>query len=248
MSTNKDKLGITGISRRTFFKGGAAITGIAVANTFSIASAASADPKASDKSRKPVSIAAKDIKETTTTDVVIIGDGLAGLCAAIAARDAGANVTILEKNTRPAARGVHITAFGTKYQKEHNIDVNYRQVIRELIRWAQGRVKEDLLWQFAEKCGNSFEWFAGMLEEKGLKVGIWDDYYKGPDYTEYAVTHIVYDPKTNKRGNNIFIGILEDIAKSKGVNVIYKAPAVQLVRKSGGPVTGVIAGTAGNYK
>lgn len=247
MSTSKDKLGLNGISRRTFFKGGAAtLTGIAIANTIPMASAATADPKGAVS--KPVNIPANQIKETVTSDVVIIGDGLTGLCAAIAARDAGASVTIIEKNKRAAARGMHITGFDTKYQREHNITADYRQIIRELIRWAQGRVKEDLLWMFAEKCGDSFNWFGEMLEEKGLKIGIWDEYYKGPDYTEYPVTHIVYDPKTNKKGNLIFIDVLEKIAKDKGVNIVYQTPAVQILRKDGGAVTGVIAGAAGNYK
>jgi succinate dehydrogenase/fumarate reductase flavoprotein subunit len=48
-------------------------------------------------------------------------------------------------------------------------------------------------------------------------------------------------------GNVVLVPALEAAAKEKGVRFDYGMPAVQLVRDGEGPVTGVIAGTPGEY-
>jgi fumarate reductase flavoprotein subunit len=187
---------------------------------------------------------------------MVIGVGLAGTCAALAAQEAGAKVTMIDKNDVWAARGGHITAFGTKLQQQMGIEVDYRQVIRRWVYWAQGRCKEDLLWLFAEKSGACFDWVVDMVEPRGLKVALWDGYFKGPDYTEYPVTHFFYQDGTDfiyqdgvieGAGNGVLLPILEEIIKERGIEIHYKTPAVQIIREGNGPVTGLIAGEAGNY-
>lgn len=242
-----------GITRRGFFKGSAlAITGAAVSGAIPSlvkdVAAQSQAPANPSWMKAPAPIPAKDIKETINADLVIVGDGLTGLCAALAAKEAGLNPVIIEKNKVCGARGGHITGFDTKYQKALNLAPDNRQIIRELVRWAQGRVNEDLLWMFAHKSGACFDWAAEMAEAKGLKVGIWSEFYKGPDYTEYPVTHVFEDPKTGDRGNSPFVKALEATAKEKGIKIYYETPAAQLIRKGNGPVTGVIAGKPGAYK
>lgn len=239
-----------GLTRRTFFKGAAA-TGVAAAGVLPSMvqgqiNSANAE-KAWSWKTPPVPIAASEIKHTVDTDIVVIGAGLAGMCAALSAKEAGASPIIIEKNPGFAARGMHITGFKTKWQQEKNINLNYRQINRELIRWAQGRVNEDLIHLFAQKSGACFDWVADMATSKGLIVGLWDDYYKGPDYTEYPVTHIFRDPQTNVSGNIPLLKALEETAKERGIEIRYRTKAAQLVKDSSGKVTGVIAGTPGEY-
>ena len=69
---------------------------------------------------------------------------------------------------------------------------DYNNVVRRWINWAQGRVKEPLLWEFAHKSGACFDWLYDLATKKNLEALLWDGYYKGPDYTEYPVTHIFY--------------------------------------------------------
>ncbi len=248
MDFTKD--GDNGFTRRDFFKGSAlTLTGIAAA---SVLPAEAQAPKADVEktwswSKKPAPIPAEEIKKKLDADVVIIGAGISGLCAAISAREAGATVTVVDKNPGFAARGAHITGFGTKLQKKMNVSSDYRQIVRELVRWAQGRANEDLLHLFAQKCGGSLDWLIDLVTAKGLSVNLWDDYYRGPDYQEYPVTHIFFDPKTGVAGNGALMPVIEAIAKEKGVNIMYKTPAVRLLRQGSGPVTGVIAGTEKNY-
>lgn len=256
-----------GISRRRFIQGTAiSAAGIAAAGYLAgcapkeketpVTESEAGGGKQWSWETKPAPIPAAEIKKTIETEVLVIGAGLAGTVAALSADEAGASVIIIDKNEVPAARGGHITACGTRFQKEHSINVDYRQVIRRLIYWAQGRVKEDLIWLFTEKSGSCFDWVYDQVADKGLKVAIWDGYFKGPDYTEYPVTHFYYKDGSNfiyqngvieGAGNVVLIEALEEVINEKGIQIDYKTPAVQLVRDGDGPVTGVIAGEKGSY-
>ena len=43
-------------------------------------------------------------------------------------------------------------------------------VVRRWINWAQGRVKEPLLWEFAHKSGACFDWLYDLATKKGLEA------------------------------------------------------------------------------
>jgi len=258
-------------SRAAFLKGaGVAMIGIAAGSVLpaSASEMASSDKTSRDSAdaargckqwsweTKPVSIPASEIKKTISTDVLVIGAGLAGFCAALSAREAGAKTTIIDKNATFACRGGHITAFKSKVQDQMGIDCDYREIIRRWVEWAQGKVNEDLLWKFAHKSGGSMNWLIDMVEPRGLKTALWDGYYKGPNYTEMPVTHFFYKEGTNfvytngiveGAGNPVLLPVLETISRERGVQIDYKTKAVQFVREGKGPVTAVIAGSKGNY-
>lgn len=258
-----------GLSRRDFFKGSAfAAVGVATGGilagcgtpaaqtTTTQAPAAESGGKKWSWETKPAAIPASEIKKTIDTDVLVIGAGLAGTVATLSAHEAGAKVILIDKNETTAARGGHITAFNSKLQQEMGIKVDYRQVVRRWIYWAQGRCKEEMLWLFAHKSGACYDWVMDMVQPRGLKSALWDGYFKGPDYTEYPVTHFFYKEGTNfvytngnveGAGNAVLLPELESIIKEKGIEIHYKTPAVQLIREGNGPVKGVIAGTKGSY-
>jgi fumarate reductase flavoprotein subunit len=72
----------------------------------------------------PPSIPARDIKETITADVVVIGAGIAGMTAAVSAAEAGAKVVLLEKGPGYNFRGLHNAAIAGRLQKEAGIEVD----------------------------------------------------------------------------------------------------------------------------
>jgi succinate dehydrogenase/fumarate reductase flavoprotein subunit len=198
--------------------------------------------------KTPSPIPEREIKKIIDTDIVIIGAGLAGMCTALSAKEAGAKPIIIEKNGNFSARGSHNTAFGSKVQQRLGIEINYRKVIRDWIAWAQGRVNEDLLWLFARKSGACMDWLIDIAKAGGMSVGIWDGYYKGPEYTEYPVTHIFYVPgKPDDSWNYGLAKVLERTVKSRGIELHYNTPAARLIREGNGPVTGVITGQPGDY-
>jgi hypothetical protein len=88
-STDRDRSGAPSVSRRAFLSTGAAS---AVALT---GAAKEAEAQASPQ-----------IKWDRSADVVIIGAGVSGLAAAIAARDAGASVISVDRNFDIGGRGI----------------------------------------------------------------------------------------------------------------------------------------------
>lgn len=180
-------------------------------------------------------------KTTVDTDVIVVGAGLAGMCAGVSAAEAGAKVIVLEKFKRPGARGGHITAFGSDFQDKNNItkDIPANQIARELIRWGQGRIDESLLRLFIEKSGSCMDWLEKTVASKGLVNGQWFQGFKGPDYYEYPVSHLFKD-KNGTPGNVPLVNALVQIAKEKGVEVIFRTRVLKIL-KEGNKAVGVIA-------
>jgi len=187
------------------------------------------------------------VKETVETDIIVVGAGLAGMCAAVSAAEAGAKVIVLEKYKKPGARGGHITAFGSKFQEKNGIvkDIPARQIVKELERWGQGRVDENILRLFVEKSGACMDWLEDTLTPKGFINGQWFEGCKDPYYYEYPVTHLFRD-KNGVPGTAPMVDALVEIAKEKGAEVIFEARALKLV-KDGKKVTAVIAKTKKGY-
>ena len=249
------------LSRRGFLKGTLATAGVALAGASHAGDipAEWAKPKCSNWSwEKPMEkIPADQIKKTVDTDVVVIGAGLAGFSAALSAAEEGAKVVVVEKTRSWSARGGHITAFGSKVQKSMKVNVDAAEIVRRLIAWGQGRMDERLLWMFAKKCGACMDWAVDLAAKNDVKVTLWEGYYKGPTYTEFPVTHFFYNKDVSLDytygnstgiGNVVLMPCFEKELKAKGVNIMYRTPAVQLIReKNNGRVTGLIVGRRGNY-
>ena len=214
----------------------------------------------------PEAISADKIANTEDCDVLVIGAGLGGCCATIAALEEGAKKVItIDKNPETVvARGVHIAGFHTKVQQglvDQGLleEPNYNNVVRRWINWAQGRVKEPLLWEFAHKSGACFDWLYDLATKKGLEELLWDGYYKVPDYTEYPVTHIFYQADKYEEtvnftfyqgsgvgdvyGNAVLVPALYETIAAMGGEIRWETKSEQLVRDGDGPVTGAVVST-----
>jgi fumarate reductase flavoprotein subunit len=261
MST--DDKSVKGFSRRTFIKGAAlGAAGIAAGGVLAGCGGteeptnSAETPSPTDNTTGPSFLTAPDpipdseITETVDADVVIVGAGLAGLCAAVSAAESGAKTVVIEKRETFTARGMHNAAVGSRLQKDLGVEIDKVQAVRDLIRWSGSRVKEELHWLFVNKSGECMDWLMDLTEAAGLETVLWASNYKGPDYFEYPVTHMfVGGPNESKFAYNVDVAAaLEQKAKDLGADVYYNTPAAQLIRKDNKDrVTGVIAGSEDNY-
>lgn len=256
-------------SRRDFFKLSAIGTGVVALSATGVGSSLNAAEKDADldkaiaqpfitergvaPSKNPAypntlpKVDSTQVKESVLTDIVVVGAGLAGMCAAVSAAEVGAKVIVLEKYKKPGARGGHITAFGSNFQDKNGItkDIHPRQIAKELERWGQGRVDENLLRLFIEKSGACMDWLDDTLKTKGFQNGQWFEGSKDPYYYEHPVTHMFRD-KNGVPGNAPMVDALVEIAKEKGVEIVFEARALKLV-KDGKKVIAVIAKTTKGY-
>jgi fumarate reductase flavoprotein subunit len=249
---DKKAMDKTKLGRRGFLKG-AVTSGVAgiVASSPLIAAEKDAVPLKSGKMPweiVPAPIPACEIRNTVTTDVVVVGVGIAGIVTALSAAEGGAKVIVVEKGKTFAARGFDIAAVDSRLQKKLGIKIDVPAAIRALIKNCDNQIKEELYWLWVRLSGKALDWLLDQIEPAGMYAKMSAAHYQGPTYFEYPVTHHILGGPHEKDGAFIdAIGIMEKNAKARGVDFRYRTPGVRLIREGKGPVTGVITGTAGNY-
>ena len=195
----------------------------------------------------PVSIPSSNIKKYINAEVVVVGAGIAGLSAALAAAEVGARTILLEKMTTVQARG-HDNAFiGSRLQDKLGIKIDKDEIIRNLMKYGANKPDQKLIRMWAEGSGKTADWLLDMTDAAGIEVFI--NHYPPPpafnnateNYPQYSVTHHCHNERL------IAKCLLDNVLK-KGVVTSFRTRAKQLLRKKSGRVTGVIAqNAAGEY-
>src|SRR3984957_14085972 len=112
-------------------------------------------------------------------DVVVVGAGAAGLCAAVSAAEAGASVLVAEASD--AAGGASqfsaglIMAAGTRVQRERGIEDSPEALLFEYLAFNRWSVETGVARRLAEEAGPTVEWLA----DHG--AGVSDIYFSGDD-------------------------------------------------------------------
>src|SRR5579864_2641849 len=107
---------------------------------------------------------AKDRKCNTQVPLLVVGAGAAGLCAALAAKEAGADVVVVERDAVPtgstALSAGLIPAAGTRFQRARGIDDSARQFADDIQRKAKGEADPVLAEAVAREAAPLVEWLA----------------------------------------------------------------------------------------
>ena len=198
-------------------------------------------PKASFEVPPPP-IPAKDIRETITADVVVLGAGISGLTAALSAAEAGAKTILLEKSPTFQQRGLHNAALASRMQKKAGIKIDRDQVISTIMEWGAYRTNQRVVTLWADNCDRVMDWLLDMAEAAKIEV-VLDPTTKPWYFPNYPTIH-VFMPKWQET----LAEMLQSNARTKGVDIRFKTPAVRLLREGKGRVSSVIAQTSqGGY-
>jgi fumarate reductase flavoprotein subunit len=108
------------------------------------------------------------IKEPITpefeVDIAIVGSGACGLCAALAASEAGAQVLVLERDRRSTGSTALSTglipAAGTALQREMGIEDDAETFAADIMGKAKGQTDEAMARRIAEASGPTVDWLA----------------------------------------------------------------------------------------
>ena len=194
----------------------------------------------------PHPIPESDIKEAITSEVVVVGGGLAGLSAALSAAEDGAKVLLIEKTAKYQARGYENAFIGSRLQKRLGIEIDRDKVILDLVKYGVNKPDQRLIRMWAEGSGATADWLMDMTDTAGLKVVMHQ--FPPPHafnnaneyYPQYLVTHRYEDERFVAK-------CLMDNALKKGVIIRFRTRAEQLLRKGKGRVTGVMARNKEGY-
>ncbi len=245
------------LSRREFLKGAgvsvAALAGSSVL-TGCKPKAAPAEGEATDTpaaggtysfETPPEPIADKDITETVTADVVVVGAGDAGLAATLAAAEAGASVILLEKSASFNSRGFGNGALDTKYHKEQGIELDKGAIVNDLVEFAGAKVDQAKIELWADHSGEVYDHLIDLATEAELPIMLFP---AGQDpearYFEYP-TCLVFGSTMQQAD---LLSVVEAEAIKQGADIRYEMTAQQLVQEDDGTVSGVIVtNAAGEY-
>jgi fumarate reductase flavoprotein subunit len=205
----------------------------------------------------PAPIPNNKIKNTVNADVVVVGCGLAGMCAAISAAESGAKVTLLEKLDRPQTRGLELGAVGSKLQKSIGNNMDPEEITNELMRWSGWRGDQRVIKQWVDHSGEVSDWMVNLAASMGFKAmppSIEGQIEKGAPFKTYPTNSIIFIPDNRVQMSKEEVpsqATLRHILKTRmselKVGIYYNTPGAQLIREGESKVTGIIGGEKDNY-
>lgn len=169
--------------------------------------------------------------ENITTDVVVIGGGGAGLSAAIAAKEKGANVVLVEKmlmlggNTNYATAGIN--AANTKLQKKLGIEDNAELFYNDTMKGGKNVNNPELVKKLTTDSANIIDW----LTERGADLS--EVVFTGGQSAKRT-----HRPAGGQAVGPVIVDALAETAEKDGIDVRTESEVTKLI-KTGDKVTGV---------
>ena len=211
-------------------------------------------------SEKPLPIPPEQIKETAECDFVVVGLGYTGAAALRAAAEEGVVGIGLEAKAKEKyfSFGRDVGHINSQFLKSRGVpEVDPIDLYNEMMRRAGNRAEPSLIMQFAQNCGEAFDWFMdgyGVEGLKDVKVAFWPvgaekfRQYPGADYSGYHFwngTAQFPDPRGWPGGPTLSNVVMDNLGKAEvlGSQLHFGTMAVQPVM-DGRRVAGVIAQTA----
>ena len=201
----------------------------------------------------PEPIADELIKETVKAQLVVVGEGLSGLCTALAAREKGVDVVIITASSGPVGRGGSVCAAYSKVMERQGLPKQEVQdfYLEEFAASSFG-VDQRKWYKFYNNSEEAMNWLIEKVEKDGVEVVLEDgneDDVHSPTYQPVG-THAFVGKGVTFAGAGIMLAIkaLDSNYLAIGGKVSYKTTAKQLIKNESGRVCGIIAtDAAGNY-
>ena len=167
--------------------------------------------------------------EEVTVDVAIVGGGIAGLSAALEAREAGASVIVLEKLGRlggsSVTSGGYVYGTGSQMNKEYDNDPE--DMVNYYLMRGHGNIDEDLVRFWAEHSGETVDW---LIDHVGLQFA---------DVVPTGISPAKRSHLTANGGAGIMKPFYPKVEEA-GIDVRLETPVVDILTEDG-KVAGVIA-------
>ncbi|HLO68246.1 MAG TPA: FAD-binding protein [Holophaga sp.] len=188
---------------------------------------------------KPKAIPEKAIVATHTCDVVVVGAGASGVCAALSAQEAGAKVIVLQKAPFAVSQG----NTGTGLDLDGCDKAGVEALVARIIGDNNHRSNPKLVRQWAYNSGQAVKWVIDRAKKGGSPVIDQGNLQHGPNLkvNGYKMNYITsfFGPKPYTTGDGM--RHLAAYAEKQGVKFFYRHPAMSLVQSPAGAVIGVIA-------
>ena len=208
------------VSRRGFLRGAAVGAGtIALTGIAAVQSDAAPVPK----------------KWDMVADVVVIGFGGAGACAALESARAGASVLLLEKTAVPGGSttlsGGIVYAAGTKFQKSEGIEDTPEAMYKYLMACGQGRAVPELVKVASEMSSQNVDWLAGMGAVFTKELLAMSGMEAEPEYKAVTAPQ-KRGHRVKGTGSALFRVLADAVKKEKNIKILTNTPGVRLITRA----------------
>jgi flavocytochrome c len=176
-------------------------------------------------------------KRSEKFNVVVIGTGLTGMVAAVAAQNAGAKVAVLEKMGEKGVGGNSALAGGLIAIPRDNSREATEEYFEDFMKKSSGKGNAVLSRVLAEQSFDAVEWLKAQGAELTTPITV----------AGYRVKSVVFKPGAYKGMPKGLETLRENLTK-KGGKIIYETKAKQLIMNEYGAVIGVRAEDAAGLK
>ncbi len=170
----------------------------------------------------------------TTVSVVIVGAGACGLTAALAARDGGADVLVLERDHAPrgstAMSQGNIAAAGSKSQRNAGVEDSGEIFARDILALTRGETDARLARVFADASGPTIDW---LVEAHQIPLAVDLDW---GTFLGHSRPRIHAMP--TKTGTELMTCLIAATARA-GADILTDAHATDVYADADGTVRGV---------
>ena len=194
------------------------------------------------------------IVDTAETEVLIIGAGLAGCCAARAAAENGAKVIVVEKMDQVSERGAGAGTINSKLSTSFD-DGTVTDIPSAEFRWMQtcgNRCNEALIAQYMARSGEAADWLCEAGEKHKCSMGIWDGYSRNPllpDEPGYVCMGGTDESDLTIPGGSFVAADVSHLeAIENGAEFRFNTKAEYLLQDESGAVTGAVVSDADGCK
>ena len=184
---------------------------------------------------------AKSVEHNPTSaesfDVVVVGSGTAGTCAALRAAEQGLSVVCLEKNSSLGGTSVFaegLCGIGSGYQAGQGIEVDKAAVLANTMDYHHYACLGPVARAFVDNCGATIDW----LQEQGVA---WSSVVALGD--SYPVWHLPADETGAPTHMQAVLAVLQQKAEAVGVE-FRTSSAMNDLAVEDGKVVGVYTGSS----
>lgn len=159
--------------------------------------------------------------------VIVVGAGGAGLCAALAAADAGAEVLVLERDSVPMGSTAMSTglipAAGTPEQAEQGIDDSPERFAADVVAKTKGHTDPDIALRLGQESGETISWLRDQHNVPLSLIG-------GFLYPGHTAMRMYGTP--HRTGGELMAS-LQEACDAKGIIILTDATVTELHSEAG---------------
>lgn len=200
-----------------------------------------------------------DFVAELSTDIVVVGAGIAGVIATHSAAEAGADVICVEKFGRVTAHGTDVGSINTKVHERCGVKIDPKRAARLVYTWGQQQANYSLIRTYTERSGEMLDHYIDIMEQAGYTVSLNTELTARSDWNEldekyqmFQSAHLFDVPEGSelpKSKWNVFhlVHHVHKVAMECGAKFMFNTAAQQLIRE-GDRATGIIVRDAEGYK